>query len=122
MNAATRRLVRERSDFRREYCRLHEDYSALSFHVEHIISMQHGGLDDLANLVWSCHEPKNHKGPNLSGRLRDSWGDCPVVPGDAEKIIGNQAAQNEKGEILDGIVGAEDSEDEGHHAHQNQRI
>ena len=41
MNAATRRLVRERAEFRCEYCRIHEDDEPYSFHLEHIIPKKH---------------------------------------------------------------------------------
>ena len=51
---------------------LHEDYSALSFHVEHVISKQHGGSEDESNLAWSCHECNEKKGPNLSSWLKES--------------------------------------------------
>jgi hypothetical protein len=41
---------------------------AASFHVEHILAKQHGGLDAPHNRCWSCHRCNLRKGPNLSGR------------------------------------------------------
>jgi hypothetical protein len=39
-----------------------------TFHLEHIIAIQHGGSDGAENRAWSCHRCNQHKGPNLSGR------------------------------------------------------
>jgi hypothetical protein len=75
MDAATRRLVRERAHCRCEYCRIHEDDEPLSFHVEHIVARKHGGNDVPANLAWSCHSCNLAKGSNLSGYV-----DGRVVP------------------------------------------
>ncbi len=67
MNAATRDLVRRRAGERCEYCRLHQEYSELKHHVEHIIPRQHAGPDDPENLALACHRCNLHKGPNLTG-------------------------------------------------------
>jgi hypothetical protein len=67
MDAALRRLVRERATDRCEYCRVRQEDDALfSFHIEHIIARQHGGLDDEANLALACYHCNRHKGPNLA--------------------------------------------------------
>ena len=67
MDATTRDLVRRRADHRCEYCLLHQDYSELTHHVEHIIAKQHGGSDDIGNLALACHRCNLSKGPNLTG-------------------------------------------------------
>ena len=67
MDAATRDLVRRCADGRCKYCRLRQEHSELTHHVEHIIAKQHGGSDDVENLALSCHRCNLHKGPNLSG-------------------------------------------------------
>jgi hypothetical protein len=67
MNAATRRLVRERAGERCEYCRYPQSNSELLHHIEHIIARQHGGSDALDNLALACHRCNLRKGPNLSG-------------------------------------------------------
>jgi len=67
MDAGTRRLVRERAGERCEYCQLHQRYSELLHHIEHIVSRQHGGFDDPHNLALACHRCNPHKGPNLTG-------------------------------------------------------
>jgi hypothetical protein len=67
MDAATRDLVRRRADNRCEYCLLPQAHSELTHHIEHIVSKQHGGRDDIDNLALACHRCNLHKGPNLTG-------------------------------------------------------
>lgn len=71
MDAATRKLVRQRAGDRCEYCRLPAAADEWPFHVEHIISRQHGGNDDPSNLAWACSRCNLHKGPNIASI--DSW-------------------------------------------------
>lgn len=67
MDAATRRLVRQRANNRCEYCGLRqEDAPVATFHMEHIIPKQHGGSDDPGNLALACYHCNLHKGPNLA--------------------------------------------------------
>jgi hypothetical protein len=63
----TRDLVRRRANNRCEYCLLPQEHSELTHHVEHIVSKQHGGRDDMGNLALACHRCNLHKGPNLTG-------------------------------------------------------
>lgn len=50
MDAATRRLVRERAQDQCEYCRLSQEVQPyVIFHVEHIVPRKHGGSDDPMN-------------------------------------------------------------------------
>lgn len=68
MDAALRTLVRDRAGGRCEYCRLHQDDADfLTFHVEHILARQHGGLDEASNLCLACAECNWAKGPNVAG-------------------------------------------------------
>jgi len=70
MKAALRALIRERAGRRCEYCHLHEDNSDyFTFHVEHVIARQHGGLDDPDLLCYACSECNWSKGPNLAGLI-----------------------------------------------------
>jgi hypothetical protein len=66
MDAATLHLVRERAQWRCEYCRLPQLYHGLSFHIEHVRSRQHHGTDDPSNLALACPDCNLHKGPNLT--------------------------------------------------------
>jgi hypothetical protein len=67
MDAGTRRQVRRRAHDTCEYCRLAQASALfLSFHIEHIVAVQHGGADALDNLALACPDCNRHKGPNLS--------------------------------------------------------
>src|ERR1700722_9972714 len=67
MDAATRRLVRQRADSRCEYCRLPQSAIDIAFHIEHIRPRQHGGGDEPENLALACSYCNLCKGPNLVG-------------------------------------------------------
>ncbi len=69
MTRSLRQLVRERADYRCEYCHLPESAAPASpFHLEHVVAKQHGGSDQADNRCWACHRCNLHKGPNRSGR------------------------------------------------------
>jgi hypothetical protein len=82
-----RAVVAGRCDYRCEYCCIHEDDVGLPHEVDHVISRQHGGGDDLGNLALACRYCNRLKGPNLAsldfvGKLTrlynprtDSWQD-----------------------------------------------
>jgi hypothetical protein len=50
-----------------EYCRMPQEYDAISFELEHIIAEQHGGPTAPSNLALACFACNRHKGPNLGG-------------------------------------------------------
>lgn len=83
MNAATRRRVQIRAEFRCEYCRIREDDEPYAFHLEHIVPKKHDGSDDLANLAWSCQscnlgKQKETKGDAARFRLPRRYNELPV--------------------------------------------
>jgi len=66
----------------------------IAFHVEHIVSKQHGGSDDPSGLALACDRCNAYKGPNLTSidsdtravvplfhPRRDAWEDHFVVRG-----------------------------------------
>ena len=61
-----RQQVRHRAANTCEYCRLPETASVFAHQVDHIIAVQHGGLDDLDNLCLSCIRCNLKKGPNIA--------------------------------------------------------
>lgn len=65
MDAALRKLVRDRAADRCEYCRLPQHAIDSTFHVEHIRARQHGGTDASDNLALACDRCNLFKGPNL---------------------------------------------------------
>lgn len=73
MDAKTRELVRQRAADTCEYCRIPQAATPLiSFHIEHTIARQHGGIDDPDMLALACDRCNAYKGPNLSSIDPDS--------------------------------------------------
>ncbi len=67
MDESLRQFVRERADYRCEYCRLPQDAAPfLRFHVEHIQATQHVQDDSESNLCLACPRCNLQKGPNLA--------------------------------------------------------
>jgi len=67
MDATTRTIVRERAEWRCEYCGIPEATTPfVPFHVEHVIAQQHLVDDSLQNLALACDRCNAFKGPNLS--------------------------------------------------------
>jgi 5-methylcytosine-specific restriction endonuclease McrA len=67
MNPTLREAVRERAQYRCEYCGIPETATPfIGFHAEHIIAKQHLSDDSLSNLALSCDRCNVYKGTNLS--------------------------------------------------------
>lgn len=67
ISAPIRVLVRERAGERCEYCLMREAWEPyFTYHVEHIIALQHKGDDSPENLALACHHCNLIKGPNLT--------------------------------------------------------
>jgi len=68
MDDATKHFIRQRARNCCEYCRVPQEYYPdFTFHIEHIVARQHGGVEEVANLAFACHLCNRKKGPNLSG-------------------------------------------------------
>ena len=65
-------LVPKRADFRCEYCRLSASHSYFPFHIEHIISLKHGGKTISLNLAYACPLCNLYKGSDIATFLDDS--------------------------------------------------
>lgn len=52
--AEKRRLVIERAQERCEYCQCRSDYATETFAIDHVISVSHGGNDEVDNLALAC--------------------------------------------------------------------
>ncbi len=73
MTEQLRQFVRERAQFRYEYCRMPE--RLLPFHrfeADHIRPEKFGGSTSEENLAWSCLPCNRHKGPLVAGHDPDS--------------------------------------------------
>ena len=67
MDPSLREVVRRRAGDACEYCRMPQAATPLiPFHVEHIVSRQHGGTDDPRGLALACDRCNAYKGPNLT--------------------------------------------------------
>src|SRR5687768_14929437 len=68
MDAALKRLIRERAGNRCEYCRLLAEQSPLApLQIEHILPRKHHGGDEADNLALACIDCNLHKGSNIAG-------------------------------------------------------
>ncbi len=75
IDAATRRLVRERAGNRCEYCGLHQDHSPLAtLQIEHINPRKHSETDTIENLALACIDCNLSKSSNIAGRDPQSSG------------------------------------------------
>jgi len=72
-----RRAVAELAGFRCEYCRRLESDSFIKYHVDHIVSIKHGGKTVLQNLAYSCSLCNGYKGSDLGTLLK---GGGTIVP------------------------------------------
>ena len=67
MDETLKLFVRERANYRCEYCRLPQAVSGrLPFHVDHVRAIQHRGEETLENLCYACSKCNLFKGPNPS--------------------------------------------------------
>lgn len=64
--------VAERANFCCEYCLMPERFSLFKFHIDHIISLKHGGETQLDNLAFSCGFCNSNKGTDLGTFLTDT--------------------------------------------------
>ena len=67
MEAALRNSVWERAQAKCAYCRMPQHLDRLTFEVEHILPVKHGGAAALENLALACFFCNRYKGPNLAG-------------------------------------------------------
>lgn len=63
--------IAERANFRCEYCKIAEQFSFFNFHVEHIISIKHGGQTIESNLAYACPICNYNKGTDIATILPD---------------------------------------------------
>ena len=66
ISAHLRELVIKRANGCCEYCLVNQDDSYLKHHIDHIISLKHGGKTIIENLAYACFPCNIHKGSNLS--------------------------------------------------------
>jgi 5-methylcytosine-specific restriction endonuclease McrA len=67
MEKALEQLVRSRSNYSCEYCRVPQAFDPLAFQIDHVIAIQHFGETVEENLALACYACNHHKGPNIAG-------------------------------------------------------
>jgi hypothetical protein len=66
--------VAARAHHQCEYCLIAEMFLATIFHVDHILSVKHGGTNQLENLAYACPHCNQHKGSDI-GTFLDAEGE-----------------------------------------------
>ena len=66
ISPTVRQTVAKRAQFRCEYCKIFERYAFLPFHIEHIISIKHGGQSTEDNLAYACSICNLNKGSDIA--------------------------------------------------------
>jgi HNH endonuclease len=67
MDEELTQLVWQRARHCCEYCQLRQDYSQLTFEIDHVIARKHGGSNTVGNLALTCFYCNSYKGPNIAG-------------------------------------------------------
>ncbi|MEI7469543.1 MAG: HNH endonuclease signature motif containing protein [Chloroflexota bacterium] len=66
ISAGLRESIVKRANSRCEYCCLPEISSALSFQIDHIYPVKHGGATSYENLAFSCPLCNRNKGSDIA--------------------------------------------------------
>ena len=66
---ALRLLVAERAKFCCEYCLFSQADAFHKFHIDHIISIKHGGPTEVENLAYACQFCNRNKGSDVGSFL-----------------------------------------------------
>lgn len=61
-----RKEVAERANHKCEYCQIHMDDMFLSFELDHILPIKHGGSSEIENLALACPHCNQHKGSDFA--------------------------------------------------------
>jgi hypothetical protein len=67
-----RQQVAQRADYLCEYCLLFEDDAYFGCHVDHIISVKHGGQTALDNLAYACAFCNRAKGSDVGSVIMET--------------------------------------------------
>lgn len=67
-----REEVKERAGHKCEYCLMPAEFSAYSFHIDHVISEKQGGETSAHNLAHSCPDCNFNKGSDISAYMADN--------------------------------------------------
>jgi hypothetical protein len=68
----TKIVIANRALYKCEYCLLPEKVSFYNFQIDHIVSLKHGGSNDVENLAYCCPDCNYFKGTDLGSIINDS--------------------------------------------------
>ena len=60
-----KKAIADRAEGRCEYCHVRQEHIEYPFHLDHIISLKHGGQTTKDNLAYTCPDCNYNKGYNL---------------------------------------------------------
>ncbi|MEO6820855.1 MAG: HNH endonuclease signature motif containing protein [Ginsengibacter sp.] len=63
--------VAQRAGFKCEYCLLSDIVSFYNFHIDHIISIKHGGVSHIDNLAYCCPDCNYCKGSDIGSAIEN---------------------------------------------------
>lgn len=72
ISESLRNLVAVKANFACEYCLLSQEDSFHTFHIDHIISIKHGGQTTPENLAFACQVCNRNKGSDVGSFIFDS--------------------------------------------------
>jgi HNH endonuclease len=105
----TRVFIASRAMYKCEYCLLPEKVSFYNFQIDHIISLKHGGTNELENLAYCCPDCNYFKGTDLGSILNDNRlirfynPRCDLWDEYFEKTNGMILAKNDIGKVTEQI-------------------
>jgi HNH endonuclease len=71
ISVKNREFVGLRANYCCEYCRSPQRFSLFTFHIDHIISLKHGGTSKIINLAFACGFCNGNKGTDLGTFLHN---------------------------------------------------
>ena len=72
ISEAIRKQVSIRANFRCEYCLISQDDTFHTCHIDHIISIKHGGQTITSNLAFACQFCNRNKGSDVGSFMFES--------------------------------------------------
>ncbi|MDX2280114.1 MAG: HNH endonuclease signature motif containing protein [Saprospiraceae bacterium] len=66
ISVSVRQLVADRASNRCEYCKVHQQDTFFAFQIDHVVSLKHGGNNEIENLALACPQCNSYKGSDLA--------------------------------------------------------
>jgi hypothetical protein len=66
ISVSVRQFVADRASNRCEYCKVHQQDTFFAFQIDHVVSLKHGGKNEIDNLAFSCPQCNSYKGSDLA--------------------------------------------------------